>query len=374
MMVNIDGTPYKGKGEKYLQTSVAHEYTQIVNMAVDNIKSGILTNTANAKGQNWYTSRIFEVVQFGENITGLTPDHLEILNGIAKLFKYSGLKKMLDANRELMSPGDFINSLRDLERMIKDPEMLKIHIQKITALQNYDTKITKDFGLHLIDVQINDVVTPEEEWLFSILDSYEAYNDDPRVPFNIETSLPKREDVHFLASEAVLADILLNNTFSTEQIDAVKTWVEGPKGKNGVRVGGFNGDYYGVLKDLSQKLGKTDMIDRKAEYDRELFGIVSMYKTKLLDLQMKHGEEAAKLASALVIRGVDVTYRRRLPDGNALHSGVWKDYMETWDSFWDMKDEQLNHKVAELLENDERKKYTVDRIIEKVYKSKGRCI
>ena len=61
-IVNKDGTQYKGRGEKYLQTSVAHEYTQIINMAVDNVKSGILVNVAGAKNDLWFTEKMFEVV------------------------------------------------------------------------------------------------------------------------------------------------------------------------------------------------------------------------------------------------------------------------------------------------------------------------
>jgi len=372
MIVNKDGTPYKGKGEKYLQTSVAHEYTQIVNMAVDNIKSGILVNVAGAKSKLWFTERMFDVVNPGTLPDGkLTPAHLEVLNSLAQLFKYSNIKKMRNSERVQVEPREFIAELKERERFLKDPLMLKAHVQTSTL----GTKEAANIGLKLSDdIEVFDAITPEEKWLFSIIDSYDAYADDPRLAYDIESSIDKRRSAHFMAAKATIDSIMLENTFSSDALEAIKTWVEGPKNKDGNRLTGFNGEYYGALRTLSDKLGKTDLIDRQASYDRELFGIISTYKTKLLELQNKHGEGAAKLASAYVIRGVDVVYRRRLPDANALHEGTWTDYMESWDLFMSKKDADFNNLTAELLKDDvKQKKHTIGRLIALTTKNKGKC-
>ena len=370
-IVNKDGSPYKGRGEKYLQTSVAHEYTQIVNMAVDNVKSGILVNVAQAKGQLWFTERMFEVLTPDLLPDGrLTTAHLEMLNLLAQNFKYSQLKKM-QKNGHKIDIDEFIKSLQELNKNITDPVMLKAHL-----MDYIPPAMVGGTELKIQDMTIMDVMTTEEHWLMSILRSQDEFFDldNPTQPYHINPASERRIATHFFAAKATLDNILLDYTPTTEAIDAIETWVSGPKNNKGVREGGFNGDYYGALKTLSESLGKTDLINRQAEYDKVLFGVISKYKPKLLQLQTKHGEQAAKLASALVIRGIDTVYRRRLPDAEALHPDVWKDYMENWDMFIDQRDKDGNYVATALRVKDERHSFTVSKALNRAVKNKGKCL
>ena len=60
-------------------------------------------------------------------------------------------------------------------------------------------------------------------------------------------------------------------------------------------------------------------------------------------IEKEHGDGASRLASALVLWGVDTTYRKNIPDPNALQPDAYRMYKMYWDEAYNEYDDAGNH-------------------------------
>lgn len=329
----------KGK-KRYLKTTVDYELSQVTNMAVDNVKTGRLVNVAGARSGEWYTERLFHV-ESGE----LTPKHLRMLKPIVDEFKYSRLRKMITSDNQHMTIEDLKDELRIIRDKINDPDRFKGELlAKIKAgsyaIEEIENNMPKTVykELAIKNIAIKSAQTPQETFLLHTLEYHEQLlGSMPGLEHSfdkINTYKPRKAS-HFAAANELFRETLTTYSFSLDAEKAIAAWSQK-----------FNDDYYGVLKVLSQQARGNDLVDIQAEYSRELQDVVVEGKRKLLYLDKKYGEGSAQLATAIMLRGVNTTYRKNIPDPNMLDSYAYKRYKQLWDKYFNDYDSKGNHVIA----------------------------
>ena len=343
-LVKQDGTPYKGgSGKKYLQTTFDYELTQITNIAIDNIKTGRLCNMCGVRNANWYIERMFN---FNE---APSPAHIELLYEVTKNFKYKNQKNMSSDKKRFLSIKEWEEELNQLDKKLNNPSVWSNSIAaEIKAKEvNYEVdgvKITeKDnpdmqpYMVKIDNIDMNKNITLQEEFITEPLNYLNAKREDNEagvIPFDIDAAYSTRQASHYKASDRYLMDVIVNYNIGLDAEKAATIWAQK-----------FTEDYYGILKTKSEtNLGAADaFIDVQAEYNTDLKNVINIAKLDLMNIEKKYGDGASKLASAIVLWGVNTVYRKNIPDPNALQFDAYRMYKKYWDEAYTEYDADGNH-------------------------------
>ena len=343
-LVNQDGTPYKGgSGKKYLQTTFDYEITQITNIAIDNIKTGRLCNMCGARDALWYIDRMFN---FNETPS---PTHLKLLGKVIKNFNYKNEKNMTSDTKRFLSTQEWHVSLNELDKNLNNPSQwaknIAASIKDVKVSPEVDgVKVTEagnpnmqPYMVGIKNISMNKNITLEEEFITEPLNYINAKIENSEagiIPFDIEAAYSTRQASHYKASNRYLMDVIVNYNISLNAENAAITWAQK-----------FTEDYYGILKTKSETgLGEADaFVDVQAEYNTDLKKVISIAKLDLMAIEKEHGDGASRLASALVLWGVDTTYRKNIPDPNALQPDAYRMYKMYWDEAYNEYDDAGNH-------------------------------
>ena len=145
--------------------------------------------------------------------------------------------------------------------------------------------------------------------------------------------------------------------------DAAEAWADS-----------FTEAYYGQLKINSQSIGSTnEFSDVQAEFDLELKKIITEYKKELMSIDKIHGNGASRLASALVLWGVDTQYRKNIPDPNALIDDSYRMYMKLWEEAYVEYDKDGNHIASLEFPSQYGNKFPASRILEMAREKRKVC-
>ena len=372
-LVNKDGSPYKGgSGKKYLQTTVDYETTQITNIAIDNIKSGRLCNMCEARSPEWFVERMFT---FNESPS---PTHLKLLGQVVANFRYKNHKTMSSNEKKFLTLDEWYKGLHELDGDLNNPrawsdrmiaeleEVLVDTTVEGVKMRDQDLDL-KPYLVSITNIDMNKTITLQEEFITEPwnhrADRIEKNEISGVIPFDIDAAYTTRRASHYKASDRYLMSVIMQYNISKKGNDAAEAWADS-----------FTEAYYGQLKINSQSIGSTnEFSDVQAEFDLELKKIITEYKKELMSIDKIHGNGASRLASALVLWGVDTQYRKNIPDPNALIDDSYRMYMKLWEEAYVEYDKDGNHIASLEFPSQYGNKFPASRILEMAREKRKVC-
>jgi hypothetical protein len=342
-IVDKDGNPWVNKsksGPKFLKTSAEHEFLLIANAAVDNLKSGLLTNGMGARDSDWFVKRMFKFVK-GEP----TSEHIRLLKALKDRYNYSKLRKMRTEKGNKMGTERFFD---ELKQIYENREMsAKEQADEIRDTLRYsDTLFFKKKGKGAnLDIAFGDIemfknITPEEKIILNpyikLLELWEKNgNDSEFLPLMFGEA--RLELVHHMASEKLTQFVVDNFAFTSDIAEQAQNLAFS-----------FADTFFGEFDTLkeskkNQESKESEVINKQAEFDERLFDITLDYEQRIAKKVEEFGEDFSIAFTLNMLTGVgnrqNVKY---LPPVEVLNKGLFKEYMELWDKAFFARDKEGN--------------------------------
>jgi hypothetical protein len=334
-IVDINGNPWKpGTGDKFLKTFAEHEFLLIANAAVDNLKTGVLTNVMGARNPDWYIKRMFTVVK-----GTLSKHHIKILKQLARKYTYSQLRSLrTDKTGTKMGTERLFKELEDMynDRNASPEDQAKLIIDQINTKPRKMTPKKGGKGTEvyhgIFNIEMTGGVTAEEKIL---LLPYERLLLETEKDPEMSDQLPllfgdnRLEMTHYLAAGKLFADFNDN-----EMSNYTKSEIE----QGLIIATEFVDEYFGEFKEKNvqptkdKKEAEDTVINKQAEFDEALFNITLKYAEKIEMLNSKYGKGVGKIATLYMLSGVANRKNvRYLPPMEVMDNILFDQYMELWE-------------------------------------------
>ena len=353
-------------GNRYLETTVAHEYLLIINAATDYAnkkQQGMIINVWGAANENWFLERMFHIDKTPRKDGKLDKDAAKILNELRKQYNYSKLKKVRGYNNKPMDLGTFYGVTKGLqEELGYDKEEMLYHLRDITSVtQNNE-------GNEIIKVQIEDVdynegvVTLDEKILTSLHNRMKE-----RFPEGGENMTPmlynpdRLEMTHYLTIDQ-LWEALSESKGPWKDTKLTKKQFE--EGKKFAEK--FSIDFYGTFEELETLAEDEQLAITNVAYDEAKWNTTAKAIAELDKLVAEYGEGVRDSFSLLMLSGLgkrkNISYLPplKLDDKYLLSEKVLVDYLVAWEYnlFVRDADNKLQSTKYDLLESRKRKSKT----------------
>ena len=322
-------------GNRYLETTVAHEYLLINNAAFDHSNKkvrGMLVNMWGLKNDDWFVSRMYEVIESPHKIGDkkiLAGNSIKLLKKLNALYNYSPLKNMRSPERFILNTESLINEVHDVnKRLNMNEDDLALNLKE-------ETRISARNGGTLIEIDgidINEgVVTPDEKIITSLANRMnETLNMNGSYPLVYSR---ERYELNHLYTRKEMMDQF------EDDVDAGKyTNDELREGSQFARK--FAPQFYGLFQEAKKKkeTDETTFLNQRVEYNEEMYNLVQNATKSLDSLVNKHGEGVREIFTISILSGLnDVKNVRMIPalklnDRYLLSEKIYVDYLTRWEN------------------------------------------
>ena len=364
-IVNQDGTPYDGKGKKYLRTTANHERLLLINAATDNTKEHLI-------GRMWnmdFNSLIARMYR-REDGEPLTKVQLQLLRKLNKFFNYSDIRRGRNkATRRKLTDSEFYNKAKNIFNfLMNSAEGKQDIIRNLIKLKNKKIGIEK--------ITISDKLTVDELLITRPYekmekDSEKMNSENKLVPWGHIGDSPmsftdaKYQNTHFAAMNGyndgetkiqglneLMNDILKllpkNEQLTDEARTAAKKFLNrfDPEWRNHLN-----------KKREARSKSKNELTSQHYDYDAEMHAFMQPWLKELEGLVEKHGEVFRMVVTYFQFKGFGGVKRMNLLyQSDMLNEQVYDAYMTAWETLFTA----IDKKTGQYLISSTKAKTTAD--------------
>tara|TARA_Y100001963_G_scaffold141173_1_gene209080 strand:- start:11056 stop:12474 length:1419 start_codon:yes stop_codon:yes gene_type:complete len=372
-IVNEDGTPWAGKGTKYLKTTAHHERLMLLNAATDNTKEHLI-------GKMWkmnldtIISRIYKKADG----TPLNPEQIKLLKKVNRFFNYSPLRNGRDKiTRNKLEDNSWYGRTQQLHDFLNGDNAYQLGVLNQAVKTKYGKISIKEINISK-DLTVDEamLIRPYEKMLEDSIKADSSKTSKSWGPVSrspLRYTNTKLQNTHFSALNGI-ADIEglnskvpkilqdLGITVSKETRQAVVDFINkfDPAWRKQLKSG----------RNAKAKVQK-EPTSQIYNYDEEMNKFLQPWLEEYNNLISKHGEAFKVTFSYMALKGVgDIKRMNLLYPPEMFNSNVYSAYMESWEKAFFAVDNNTGEDIV----SSEKGKTTAQQRVPDVIQSSIRCI